>query len=297
MNWARHKGEASALVAQVPPAGTVDVAWLGQAGFLFRSAGCFVAVDPYLSDSLAIKYKGREFAHTRMMPIPAAPETLRPLDAVLCTHRHTDHMDPGTLPALAAANPACVFVVPASELAHARDTVGLPADRLRPVNAGDTVQLEALTIHVLPSAHECLEQDDDGNHRYLGYILDFGALRCYHSGDCVPYDGLAETMLRLDVHVAFLPVNGRDAYRSERGAPGNMTLTEAMDLCVAASIPHLVPHHFGMFAFNTLDEAELREGVANAPSSLEVWIPSANECLRMQTPLVAGAIPKEESLS
>lgn len=36
----------------------VSVWWLGQAGFCLRWRGLRIAVDPYLSDSLARKYAG-----------------------------------------------------------------------------------------------------------------------------------------------------------------------------------------------------------------------------------------------
>jgi len=55
-------------------------------------------IDPYLSDFLAEKYQGAEFPHLRMMQAPIEPSRLADLDWVFCTHRHSDHMDPGTLP-------------------------------------------------------------------------------------------------------------------------------------------------------------------------------------------------------
>ena len=37
-----------------------------------------------------------------------------------------------------------------------------------------------------------------------------------------------------------------------------MTFAEARQLCLDAHIPYLIPHHFGMFEFNTIDKEELR---------------------------------------
>ena len=55
--------------------------------------------------------------------------------------------------------------------------------------------------------------------------------------------------------MALLPVNGRDAHRLAHGVPGNFDFAEAVELCAAAGIATLVPHHWGMFAFNTVDPA------------------------------------------
>ena len=40
-----------------------------------------------------------------------------------------------------------------------------------------------------------------------------------------------------------------------------MTADEAIDLCRAGGIPWLVPHHFGMFASNTVNVATLTETI------------------------------------
>jgi L-ascorbate metabolism protein UlaG (beta-lactamase superfamily) len=81
--------------------------WLGQAGFLFRHEDICFVIDPYLSDSLAIKYRDKPFAHTRLMPVPIEPAKLTGMQWIFCTHEHTDHMDGGTLPDLVTANPDC----------------------------------------------------------------------------------------------------------------------------------------------------------------------------------------------
>ena len=63
--------------------------------------------------------------------------------------------------------------------------------------------------------------------------------------------------------VLLLPVNGRDAARLAAGIPGNLTLAEAIALARAAEASCLVPHHFGMFAFNTLDPARIDAAAAS----------------------------------
>ncbi len=237
----------------------VEMAWLGQAGFVVRACGRVVLIDPYLSDHLARKYHGTLLPHARMMPAPIGAGDLPRVDLVVCTHRHGDHMDPGTLPVLAQAHPECRFVVPAAEMAFA-EGIGLPAGRLVPAEAGSRLQplLDLdLVLDPLPAAHERFEQDRDGRHHFLGYVMSVHGLRLYHSGDCVPYEGLVEAVCALAPELALLPVNGRDAARAASRIPGNFTLGEAIQLCDAAGVPVLIPHHFGLFAFNTIDPAEI----------------------------------------
>jgi L-ascorbate metabolism protein UlaG (beta-lactamase superfamily) len=265
------------------PSGLVSLAWLGQAGFLVRGGDTRVMIDPYLSDSLAAKYKGTEFPHERMMPSPIEPGDVRNLDWVMCSHRHSDHMDPGTLPVLATNNPSCRFIVPRAERLHALNVLGLPEDRLVGVNAGQRVELAAgASLRVVPAAHEDLRTNALGEHHFLGFVLTVDGVTVYHSGDCVPYDRQLEQLRPDAIDLALLPVNGRRPELTTRGFAGNMTLAEAWALCVRLGIKTLVPHHFGMFAFNTLDPEELSRAAAAADAKgLQIIIPSVERVMEL----------------
>lgn len=241
----------------------VDLHWLGQAGFVLSGGGHRILIDPYLSDSLARKYRGSRYGHVRMMASPMAPEDFERVDLVLCTHRHTDHMDPDTLQPLAERFPKLRFVVPAASLEEARKRCGVGDDRLIAANAGEWMEpLAGLQLLPLPSAHESLQVDTQGRHEWLGYVMELGGVRLYHSGDCIPFDGLESAVQAAAPHIALLPVNGRDAERSGNGVPGNFTLDEAVSLCRTCGIPAMVAHHYGLFAFNTVSPEVLDTRIA-----------------------------------
>lgn len=259
----------------------IELAWLGQAGFAIRYQGKRFILDPYLSDYLARTCKEESFPHTRLLEIPVRPERIRGVDYVLSSHAHTDHMDPDTLKALSANNPACFFVVPAACIGDAV-CWGVPRDRIIPAGAGREIVLGPdMRLLGVPSAHEQLEIDERGAHRYLGYVFQFGEVRIYHSGDCVPYGGLAECLRRLKLHVALLPINGRDAYRLCRGIAGNFTIAEALELCGEAGIGSLLVHHFGMFAFNTVADEALEDLRRRRSEALRIIVPEINQVYRI----------------
>jgi L-ascorbate metabolism protein UlaG (beta-lactamase superfamily) len=253
--------------------------WLGQAGFLVQAGGRALLIDPYLSDFLARKYAGKLHPHIRMMPSPLPPAQARGIDMVLCTHRHSDHMDPETLPAVASLNPACIFVVPRAVRWRALE-IGLPAEQV--LGMADGEQLEAaggIAVDAVHSAHEERVRNPAGEDEFLGYIVRAGGVSLYHSGDCVPHEGLVDRLAGRGVDLALLPINGRDQDRRSTGIPGNFTLEEAIRLCEQAGIPSLLCHHYGMFDFNTIDPAAARARLAGMRTGVQVLFAATGRCL------------------
>jgi len=251
------------------PAGTVHLRWLGQAGFLVESRTLRILVDPYLSDSLAVKYRGKKFPHLRRTDIPVRPEDLHDIDLVLSTHGHSDHLDPGTVGVIAQGNPECRFIVPDAVRATALER-GIPEDRLIGAEAGMRLSPSRdCAIDSIPSAHEELITDENGSHLYLGYILRLEGLSIYHSGDCCPYPSLAGDLRSRKIDLALLPVNGRDAVRTADGVLGNFSADEAVELVRDAEITFALGHHFGMFDFNTIDPVGTRKKLAETRPEME----------------------------
>jgi L-ascorbate metabolism protein UlaG (beta-lactamase superfamily) len=274
-------GNARTLLQAGTAGDAVALAWLGQAGFALAHTGRRLLIDPYLSDRLAEKYRGTRFPHVRMMPPPIEPEELHDVDLVLCTHRHGDHADPGTFPAIVRHCPQCRFVLPAAERQSAAD-LGLPGERVLGINAGEVISpLTGIKIAAIPSAHEVLTTNTNGEHRFLGYVIRMGGVCIYHSGDCAPYIGQVAWLRPERVDVALLPVNGRDVYRLSHGILGNMTFDEAAALCREAGIGVFIPHHFGMFDFNTVDPDELRAKAERLGDGLRCVLPSVDSCFML----------------
>ena len=272
-NWKKIPSTAAGVWKMADPVRPM-IAWLGQAGFIVRSGRERILIDPYLSDSLEEKYRGTDKPHPRMMPVPLTIPELAGVEWVLCTHRHTDHMDGQTLSRIADLNPACRFVIPRAEIDHALD-LGLPSERLIAVDAGEEFEA-GLAIKAVPSAHESFETNERGEHRYLGYILRLPQVTIYHSGDTVPYEGLAKYLAHEGIDIALLPVNGRG-----KGVAGNLTFGEAVALCREARIPEMIPHHFGMFAFNTIDPDALAAEAAGV-GDIACHIPDTRSAFEFQ---------------
>lgn len=237
----------------------VEIFWLGQAGFILRSAEHCLVIDPYLSDSLAEKYRGRTFAHQRMMAAPVEPAELHSVTHILVTHHHTDHMDGATLAPLLHASPGAQLILPRAARKLAAERIPLSGvEQVADIDAGEKRQLApGLTIRAVRASHETLEQDEAGHYRFLGYVIDMGGVTIFHSGDTVPFAGQVEELGTSGIDLALLPVNGRSATLHAQGVPGNMTPEEGVHLCVECKIRYMIAHHYGLFDFNTADPLAL----------------------------------------
>jgi L-ascorbate 6-phosphate lactonase len=236
--------------------------WLGQSGYAFKWQDRILYVDLYLSEHLTYKYADTDKPHVRMTESPLRGGQITDAELVLASHKHSDHLDPGTLPDLLAASPRAHLLLPQSLVSHAC-LLGLPPDRLIPTDAHEIHDFEGIAVEPIPSAHEAFDWTDEGGYPYLGFLIRFGPITVYHSGDTIPYDGLEDTLRNADPDLIFLPINGRDERRKALGVPGNMTIDEAVELTAAVRPKAVVPHHYDMFTFNTADvrefEAKLRE--------------------------------------
>ncbi len=229
--------------------GTGSVAFwgLGQVGIAIKGPTGVLYVDPYLTDS-----DGAGGKLPRTFPPPLAPDEIANADAVLLTHDHVDHTDPETVLPLSEASPDAYFLASFTgydTLANA----GLDASRLIVPEVGKALSVAGATITAIPSAHTELERDPERGYPYLGYVIEWGGITVYHAGDTVLYDGLIETLSGWRIDVAFVPINGRDYFRTRNGIVGNTDFREAAELAETLDVGVIVPTHYDLLAANAAD--------------------------------------------
>ncbi len=244
-----------------PAPGSLLIWWLGQSGYAIKSQHGLLVIDPYLSEHLTAKYAATNKPHVRMTEAPFRGHELQNVDLILSSHKHSDHLDPATMPDLMGASPRAQLALPASLLNHALQ-MGLPEPRTTGLDAGESIDRAGYRVRAIPSAHEGLDTDDLGRHLYLGFVIEAEGLRLYHSGDTLAYDGLVEQLCDRPFDVMFLPINGRDP---KRGVSGNMDSSEAVSLATAVRPRFVVPHHYDMFTFNTVPVSEFEAEAARLP--------------------------------
>lgn len=249
------------------PAGAMGFWWLGQGSAVIKMGGQVVWLDPYLDPELDARGASR-----RLMEPPVAPEEVTNATVILLTHDHRDHIDPESLPGIAAASPDAVIVAPNPHMRRVTDLVGR-SDRNRFVRAGDSIRVGELEIVAIPAAHEELDEDTALGHPYLGYILKVDGLTMYCSGDTVPYEGLVEELSDHNIDIAMLPINGRDFFRTRAGTIGNMDSREAAEIAHMCRFDTLIPVHWGMFAGNTVPPGQVVTYAASREYDFHIHVP------------------------
>jgi L-ascorbate metabolism protein UlaG (beta-lactamase superfamily) len=177
-----------------------------------------------------------------------APEQLDFIQVITSSHNHTDHLDGETLGPLLRANPDMVVLVSEANRRFAADRLQVSPERLTGLIKNRPYPVGPFMFHAVPAAHESLEVDENGHHKFIGLVIQVGPWTLYHSGDTVRYEGM-DRLRPWAVDLALLPINGRDP---ARGVAGNLSGLEAVELAGAIGARRIIPGHYEMFEFNTV---------------------------------------------
>jgi L-ascorbate metabolism protein UlaG (beta-lactamase superfamily) len=263
------------IATAAPEFGQACIWWLGQSGYAVKTHRHLLYIDLYLSEHLTAKYAATDKPHIRMTEAPLRGGQIANASYVFASHKHSDHLDPGTLPGLLAASPHAVVILPAAIVDHAL-AQGIPRDRLLSTSGDQTHAIDdSFLFASIPAAHPTFEQTPAGDYPFVGYCIHVDGVRLYHSGDTLVYDGLARRLRDFAPHILFLPVNGTDERRNALHVPPNMSAQEAVALAHEVGSGLVIPHHYDMFTFNTVDIAEFTRPADAASVRYAVLQPAA----------------------
>lgn len=220
------------LVGAVPLAGEreISVTWLGHAGFFARIAGVNLLIDPNWA-----LWHG-PIKRVRHPSIWAGD--LPPIDLVLITHAHFDHLHLPSLRRVARGQPV---IVP-----HG---VGQVVKRC---GFGQIIELETwqraryqdLHITLTPARHWGARMIHDTHRGFGGYLIGSPERSLFHCGDSSMFDGFEEIGKRAQIDLALMPIG---AYLAPSGRPVHMNPAEALDAFEMLGARHMIPMHHDTF--------------------------------------------------
>ncbi|MEO3752044.1 MBL fold metallo-hydrolase [Streptomyces sp. B6B3] len=277
----------AAVASGEPPASGLRLTWLGHATVLAEIDGHRVLFDPVFGRRCSpFSFVGPK----RLHPVPVSLDELGPVDAVVVSHDHYDHLDMPTIRALLRGD--AVFAVPLGVGAHLEHW-GVPAARIRELDWHESATVGGLTLTATPGQHFCGRGlVNRSSTLWASWVAAGPQHRVFHSGDTGYFPGFAEIGARLGPFDATMVQIG--AYSSEYWPDIHMTPEEGVrahrDLSPGGPGGVLVPIHWGTFnlALHPWEEPVERTVAEAARAEVTVALPRPGESFEP-----AGRLPAE----
>jgi L-ascorbate metabolism protein UlaG (beta-lactamase superfamily) len=223
---------------------TLAITWLGHSTFLIALPnGKRIVIDPWLGNP-------------KCPPEFAKPESLKPVDLILVSHGHSDHIgDAAALSRATHAPVVCQF-----EAGHYLTDKGLK--NVKDMGIGGTQEVAGVRITMTQAVHSS-SMIDDGRIVYLGTAAGF-ILRApetptmYFAGDTGLFGDMKMIGEVYRPEIAFLPIGDHYTMGPDTAAIAAEWL----------GVRQVVPMHWGTFSVLTGTPAELKKLLA--PKGIEV---------------------------
>ncbi|WP_211786023.1 MBL fold metallo-hydrolase [Kitasatospora atroaurantiaca] len=175
-----------------PPASGLRLTWLGHATVLAELDGRRVLFDPVWGERCSpFGWTGPK----RLHPVPIPLADVGPVDVVVISHDHYDHLDMGTVRALTGSG--AVFAVPLGVGAHLEHW-GVPVERIVELDWWESAEVAGLTLTATPARHYCSRGPRTSTHfLWASWVVAGAEHRVFHSGDTGYFPGFAEIGRRL----------------------------------------------------------------------------------------------------
>jgi L-ascorbate metabolism protein UlaG (beta-lactamase superfamily) len=175
-----------------PPASGLRATWLGHSTVVLEIDGHRVLVDPVWGPRASpFSFVGPG----RWYPSPLPLAELPPIDVVVISHDHYDHLDMPTV--LALADRDMRWAVPLGVGAHL-ESWGVAPERIVELDWWEQVSVGALTLTATPARHFSGRWIDDADRTlWAGWAIAGPSHRVFYSGDTALFDGLTEIGQRL----------------------------------------------------------------------------------------------------
>ena len=222
------------------------VTWIGHASLLLHHDDVTYLTDPQWSKRAG---PGGWLGPARFQPPGIPLDELPPIDFVLISHNHYDHLDLPTLRALAERRAETVFLVPLSNGALLRDA---GVENVQELDWGETRSFGPATVQCLPSQHwSSRGLTDERRALWSSWSITGAERRVYFAGDTGLLPEFASIGAALGpFDLALLPIGAYEPVSMMR--PVHLDPEEAIEAARLLRAERVLGIHFG--TFNLTDE-------------------------------------------
>ena len=212
---------------------TIAAAWVGHATTLLRIGKKTVLTDPVFSSRVGIGL-GLMTAGPKRLIAPSLRLTeLPPIDLILISHAHFDHLDRPTLMRLDKRIPVITAIGTADLIAD------LGFTKVSELRWNETINLDSLNVTATPAVHWGARTFQDRHRGYNGYVLKSSDVTVLYGGDSAYHEMFAS----LDpVTLAILGIGAYDPYITAHATP-----EQAWAMAGHARAEHLFPMHHSTY--------------------------------------------------
>jgi len=219
-------------------ASQLGITFIGHSSFFLQIGGKNVVIDPIFAKWIfVLKRLRRPGVRIRELP---------PIDVVLVSHAHFDHLHRPSLRAIARhtqriSGDAPIIVVPE----HVADLVSdLGFREVIELSTWEEASLSGITVTQTPSKHWGARIMRDMHRGFGGYAIKAGKHSVYHAGDTAYFNGFSEIGRRLKPELALLPIG---AYSPESFRNVHTNPEDAVQAFLDLGSRWMVPMHYGTF--------------------------------------------------
>ena len=230
------------LSALAEPPSTLRITWVGHATALIQTPSLTVLTDPMFSDRASpVSFAGPE----REVPVPLSIDDLPPIDVVVISHDHYDHLDETSIQQLTQRQQP-LFLVP---LGVGGVVQGWGAERVAELDWWQYVDLDGWRIHCTPARHFSGRSLTNRTSTlwaswYLAALDD--TLDVYYAGDTGYADHFSVIRERLGApDVALIPIGAYEPRWFMEVV--HVDPEQAVQAFLDLQARHMVPVHWGTF--------------------------------------------------
>jgi L-ascorbate metabolism protein UlaG (beta-lactamase superfamily) len=211
----------------------LSAVWIGHATILLRIGGKTILTDPVMSHRVGLGLWLATLGPRRHIAAALKPNQLPPLDLILISHAHFDHLDRATLVQLSKKTQ--VITAP-----HTMDLIrDLGFRRIVEISWGQRMAFDDLTITARQVKHWGARTFIDQHRGYNAYLIDSPSHRVLYSGDTAYQDFFSDIN---GVDLAIMGIGAYDPYIQAHATP-----EQAWQMAQQMRAEHVFPMHHSTF--------------------------------------------------